>query len=139
MHDRVSPGRHATVGRMGGRASMRRGVLSILLIALIAAGMGWREATPGTRTVGGAVSLPATVAAATDAVVRTRADVVTGSLAEQRGAKARARLGLFVFGSPALLMAVAIFYLHQLAPGLPAVLRRRRRTGLRAPPLLTLS
>jgi hypothetical protein len=139
MHDRVSPGRHATVEPMGGRTLTRRGVLSILLVALVAAGMGWREATPETRAVGGAVSLPATVAAATDAVVRTRADVVTGSLAEQRSAKARARLGLFVVLSPALLMAVAIFYLHQLVPGLPAVLRRRRRTGLRAPPLLTFS
>lgn len=116
---------------------IRRGVLSILLVALIAAGMGWREATPETRTVDGAVSLPRTVAAAIDAVVRTRADV--GGFAEQRSTKARARLGLFVVVSPALLMAMAISYLHQLVPGRPAVLRRRHRIGLRAPPLLKLS
>lgn len=118
---------------------MRRGVLSILLVALIAAGMGWREATPQAKTVGGAVSLPGTAAAAIDAVVRTRADVLTAGFAEQRSAKARARLGLFVVVSLAVLMAVAISYLHQLMPGRPAVLRRRHRIGLRAPPPLTLS
>ena len=118
---------------------MRRGVLSILLVVLIAAGMGWREATPASRTVDGAVTLPGTHAAAIDAVVRTRADVVTGSVAERRGAKAWARLGFFVVVSLAALMAVAISYLHQLAPGRPAVLRRRHRIGLRAPPLLALS
>lgn len=118
---------------------MRRGVLSILLVALIAAGMGWREATPAIRTVDGAVSLHGTLAAAIDAVVRTRAEVVTGSVAEQRSAKARARVGLFVVVSLAVLMAVAIFYLHQLVPGRPSVLRRRHRIGLRAPPLLKLS
>jgi hypothetical protein len=118
---------------------MRRGVLSILLVALVAAGMGWREATPEAKTVDRAVSLPGTLTAAIDAVVRTRADVVTGSVAEQRSAKARARLGLFVVVSPAALMAVAIFYLQQLVPGRPAVLRRRHRIGLRAPPRLELS
>jgi len=118
---------------------MRRGVLSIVLVALIAAGMGWREAAPQTNTVDGAVRLPGTVAAAIDAVVRTRADVVTAGVAEHRSAKARARLGLFVVVSPAVLMAVAIFYLHQLVPGRPAVLRRRHRIGLRAPPRLELS
>ena len=119
---------------------MRRGVLSILLVALIAAGMGWREATPQTKTAAGAVRLPVTVAAAIDAVVRTRADVVTAGVAEQRSAKARARLGLVVLVWLAVLMAaVAISYLHQLVPGRPAVLRRRHRIGLRSPPLLTLS
>ena len=118
---------------------MRRGILSILLVGLIAAGMGWREATPETRTVDGAVSLPGAHAAAIDAVVRTRTDVVTGSVAEQRSAKARARLGFFVVGSLAVLMAVSISYLHQRVPGRPAVLRRRHRIGLRAPPRLRLS
>jgi hypothetical protein len=118
---------------------MPRGVLSILLVALIAAGMGWQEATPQAKTVGGAISLPGTAAAAIDAVVRTRADVVTAGVAEQRSAKARARLGLFVVVSPVVLMAVAIFYLYQLLPGRPAVLRRRHRIGLRAPPRLELS
>lgn len=118
---------------------MRRGALSILLVTLIAAGMGWWEAAPETSTVSGAISNPGTLAVAIDAVVRTRADVVTGSIAEQRSAKARARLGLIVVGSLTVLPAVAICYLHQLVPGRPAVLRRRHRIGLRAPPLLTLS
>jgi hypothetical protein len=117
----------------------RRGILSILLVALVAAVMGWREATPATKTVDRAVSLSGTLATAIDPVVRTRADVVTGSFAEQRSAKAQARLGLYVVVSLAVLMAVAIFYLHQLVPGRPAVLRRRHRIGLRAPPLLKLS
>ena len=126
---------------MGSRDMMRRGVLSILLGALVATGMGWREDTTQTKIVDGAVSLPGTLAADIDAVVRTRADIVTGSVAEQRGAKARARLGPFVEGwlAPAVLVAVAISYLYQLVPGRPAVLRRRHRIGLRAPPLLTLS
>ena len=111
----------------------------MVLVALIAGGAGWREATPGIKTLDGAVSLPGPLAAAIDAVVRTRPDVVTGSFAEQRSAKARARLGLFVVVSLAALMAVAISYLHQLVPGRPAVLRRRDRIGLRAPPLLQLS
>ena len=118
---------------------MRRGVLSILLVGLMAAGMGWREASPEIKTVDQAVSLPGTLAAAIDAVVPTRADVVTGSFAEQRSAKARARLGLFVVVSLAALMAVAILYLNQPVPGRPAALRRRYRIGLRAPPRLRLS
>jgi hypothetical protein len=127
------------VGTHGCPGMMRRGVLSILLVALVAAGMGWREATPEMKTLDGAISLPATAAAANDAVVPSRADVVTAGVAEQRSAKARARLGLFVEVRPAVLLAVAISYLHQLAPGRPAVLRRRHRIGLRAPPRLTLS
>lgn len=127
------------MGAHGWPGMTRRGVLSILLVALIAAGMGWREATPEAKTIDRAVSLPTTLAAAVDAVVRTRADVVTGGVAEQRSAKARARLGLFVVVSLAVLMAVAIFHLHQLVPGRPALLRRRHRIGLRAPPLLELS
>ena len=124
---------------MGSRAWMRRGVLSILLLALIAAGMGWREATPETKALDRAVSLPQPLAAAVDAVVRSRPDVVTGSFTEQRSAKARARLGLSVLVWPAVLMALAIYYLHELAPGRPAVLRRRHRIGLRAPPRLQFS
>lgn len=127
------------MGAHGWPEMMRRGVLSILLVTLIAAGMGWRQATPRTKTVDGIVSLPGTLAAAIDAVVRTRADVVTAGLAEQRSAKARARIGLFVVGSLAVLLAVAISYLHQLGPGRRAVLRRRHRIGLRGPPLLALS
>ena len=124
---------------MGWPVVTRRGVLWVLIVALMAAGMGWREAAPETRTVAGAISIPATPAVAIDAVVRSRADVVTGSLAEQRSAKARARPALFVVGSLAVLLAVAIAFLRQLVPGRPAVLRRRHRIGLRAPPLLTLS
>lgn len=118
---------------------MRRGVLSIMIVTLIAAGMGWRHTKPRTKAIDGVVSLSGTLSAAIDAVVRTRADVVTANLAEQRSAKARARIGLVVVGSLALLLAVAISYLHQLGPGRPAVRRRRHRIGLRAPPLLNLS
>lgn len=81
-----------------------------------------RRSVIAVLIVNGAISLPGSHAAAIDAVVRTRADVVTGSVADQRSANARAQLGLVVVVSPAVLMAVAIYYLHELVPGRAAVL-----------------
>ena len=117
---------------------IRRGVLSILLVALIAAGASWQERAPETRAADGAVSLPRPTGVDIDGVVRARADIVTAGFAEQRSAKSRPRLELSVVVSLAVLTAVAISYLYQLVPGRPSILWRGNRVNLRAPPLLRL-
>ena len=118
---------------------IRRGILSILLVTLIATVAGWQEAAPEARAVDGAVTVPRSLGVAIDAVVRARSDIVTGAFTEQRGAKPRPRLELLPFVPLAVLMAVAVARLDQPAPGRPSILWRRHRVSLRAPPLLRLS
>ena len=124
--------------RHGSPRVIRRWIPSILLFTLIATVAGWQEAVPQTRAVDGAVTLPRPLAAAIDAVVRVRPDIVTGGSAEQRGAKARLRLDFLPVVSLAVLAAVAIGRLDQSGPGRPSILWRRHRVSLRAPPLLRL-
>ena len=118
---------------------IRRWIVSILLVTLIASLAAWQETALETRAVDGAVRVPLPLGVAIDAVVRARPDIVTGGVAEQRTAKARSRLDFLPVVSLAVLMAVTIGRPHQSGPGRPSILWRRHRVSLRAPPLLPVS
>ena len=118
---------------------IRRGIVSILLVTLIASLAAWQGAAPETRAVDGAVRLPRPLGVAIDAVMRARPDIVTGAFAEQRTAKARSQLDFLPLLSLAVLVAVTIGRPHQSGPGGPSILWRRHRVSLRAPPLLPVS
>ena len=122
---------------------IRRGILSILLVALLATLGGWQGSAPQERAAregaDGTVALPGSIGATADAVVRARPDVLTAGIAEQRSGKARARTDWLPAVALSVLLAVSFGRLDQPTPGQPAILWRRRRTGLRAPPSLRLS
>ena len=118
---------------------IRRGILAILLVTLVAAGAGWQDAAPTSRTVDGAVSVPRPLGVASDAVVRARPDIVAGGFAEQRSAKGRPLPDFLPLLSLAVLVALTITGADRPGPSRPSILGRRHLVSLRAPPLLRFS
>ena len=122
---------------------IRRGILSVLLVTLIATIAGWQETAPQAPAAHhGAdetVTLPRSLGVAIDAVVRARPDVLTADRGGQRSAKARPRPEFLPAVALVIFAAVSITRVDQPAPGRPSILWRRRRLSLRAPPLLRLS
>lgn len=116
---------------------MRRVVVSALLVALVLSLTAWREAPPTIERTD--VTVHSALALAPEALLRTRADVLTNGTIEHRPVKSRPRLGLAVLVGLNALLVIVMVGLHRLWPAQSLKLWWRASVTLRAPPVLRLA